>query len=147
MLSYVWEDARVWAHWNHSFDMHLRYLGPVSCVFIAWASSGLTIWEGRPLGLHRVGHNWSDFAAAAAAIWWPLEGNGNPLQCSCLENPRDGGALWAAIYGVAQSRTRLKRLSSSRWQVFFPSWVPSGLTSSPSIAAAIAGDSNILVYR
>ena len=41
------------------------------------------------------------------------EGNGNPLQCSCLENPRDGGAWWAAVYGVAQSRTRLKRLSSS----------------------------------
>ena len=41
------------------------------------------------------------------------EGNGNPLQCSCLENPRDGGAWWAAVYGVAQSQTRLKRLSSS----------------------------------
>ena len=41
-------------------------------------------------------------------------GNGNPLQCSCLENPRDGGAWWAAVYGVSQSRTRLKRLSSSR---------------------------------
>ena len=39
-------------------------------------------------------------------------GNGNPLQCSCLENPRDGGAWWAAVYGVAQSWTRLKRLSS-----------------------------------
>ena len=47
------------------------------------------------------------------------EGNGSPLQCSCLENPRDGGAWWAAVYGVAQSWTRLKRLSSSssssRW--------------------------------
>ena len=41
------------------------------------------------------------------------EGNGNPLQCSCLENPRDGGAWWAAVCGVAQSRTRLKWLSSS----------------------------------
>ena len=41
------------------------------------------------------------------------EGNGNPLQCSCLESPRDGGAWWAAVYGVAQSLTRLKRLSSS----------------------------------
>ena len=41
------------------------------------------------------------------------EGNGNPLQCSCLENPRDGRAWWAAIYGVTQSRTRLKWLSSS----------------------------------
>ena len=41
------------------------------------------------------------------------EGNGNPLQCSCLENPRDGGAWWAAVYGVTQSWTRLKWLSSS----------------------------------
>ena len=41
------------------------------------------------------------------------EGNGNPLQCSCLENPRDGAAWWASVYGVAQSRTQLKRLSSS----------------------------------
>ena len=41
------------------------------------------------------------------------EGHGNPLQCSCLENPRDGGAWWAAIYGVADSWTWLKRLSSS----------------------------------
>ena len=41
------------------------------------------------------------------------EGNGNPLQCSCLETPRDGGAWWAAVSGVAQSRTRLKRLRSS----------------------------------
>ena len=41
------------------------------------------------------------------------EGHGNPLQCSCLENPRDGGAWWAAVSGVAQSRTRLKRLRSN----------------------------------
>ena len=41
------------------------------------------------------------------------EGNGNPLQCFCLENPRDGGAWWAAVHGVAQSGTWLKRLSSS----------------------------------
>ena len=41
------------------------------------------------------------------------EGNGNPLQCSCLDNPRDGGDWWAAISGVAQARTRLKRLSNS----------------------------------
>ena len=50
------------------------------------------------------------------------EGNGNPLQCSCLENPRDWEAWWAAVYGVPQSRTRLKRLSSSssrlHWELF-----------------------------
>ena len=49
------------------------------------------------------------------------EGNGNSLQCSRLENPRDGGAWWAVVYGVAQSRTRLKQLSSSSSKVFF--WV------------------------
>ena len=48
-----------------------------------------------------------------ALIYYIGEGSGSSLQCSCLENPRDGGAWWAAVYGVAQSRTRLKRLSSS----------------------------------
>ena len=49
------------------------------------------------------------------------EGNSNPLQCSCLENPRDGGAWWAAVYGVAQSQTGLKQLSSSSsiWYLSF----------------------------
>ena len=46
------------------------------------------------------------------------EGNGNPLQCSCLENPRDGGAWWAAVSGVTQSRTQLKELSSSSRQIW-----------------------------
>ena len=46
-------------------------------------------------------------------------GNGNPLQCSCLENPRDGEAWWAAVYEVAQSRTRLKRLSSSNSSILY----------------------------
>ena len=46
------------------------------------------------------------------------ETNGNPLQCSCLENPRDGGAWWAATYGVAQGQTQLKRLSSSSSTLF-----------------------------
>ena len=50
------------------------------------------------------------------------EGNGNPLQCSCLENPRDGGAWRAAVYGVAQSRTRLKRLSSSSSNMWWLRW-------------------------
>ena len=55
-------------------------------------------------------------------------GNGNPLQCSCLENPRDGGAWWAAVYGVAQSRTRLKQLSSSSSsRIFFRSRAQSSL--------------------
>ena len=48
------------------------------------------------------------------------EGHGNPLQCSCLENPKGGGAWWAAVYGVAQSGTRLKRLSSSSSSITCP---------------------------
>ena len=48
-----------------------------------------------------------------------IQGNGNPLQCSCLENPRDGEAWWAAVYGVAQSRTRLRQLSSSSSSIVY----------------------------
>ena len=65
----------------------------------------------QSMGLLRVGHDWAtSFHFSLSCIG---EGNGNPLQCSCLENPRDGGAWWAALYGVAQSRTRLKQLTSS----------------------------------
>ena len=71
-------------------------------------------WTEEPGGLQsmrslRVGQDW----ATSFSLSCIGEGNGNPLQCSCLENPRDGVAWWAAIYGVAQSQTRLKRLSSS----------------------------------
>ena len=61
------------------------------------------------MGSLRVGQD----SATSLSLSCIGEGNGNPLQCSCLENPRDGGASWAAVYGVAQSQTRLKRLSSS----------------------------------
>ena len=64
----------------------------------------------QPMGSKRVGHNWDFIHFSLSCIG---EGNGNPLQCSCLENPRDGGAWWAAVSRVAQSQTRLKRLSSS----------------------------------
>ena len=71
-LFFVQEDARVWVYWNHSFDLHLRYLGPVSWVFISWVSSGLNVGSGY-------------------------------------------------------------RLMTARWQIVFPAWFPSGLTSSPSV--------------
>ena len=59
------------------------------------------------------------------------EGNGNPLQCSCLENPRDGGAWWAAVYGVAQSQKRLKQLSSSSGFYHTLTWISHGWTCVP----------------
>ena len=61
----------------------------------------------QSMGSLWVGHDW------ATSLSCNGEGNGNPLQCSCLENPRDRGAWWAAIYGVTQNWTWLKRLSSS----------------------------------
>ena len=67
--------------------------------------------------VHGVAKSWTQLSDFTFSFHFPLscigEGNGNPLQCSCLENPRDGGAWWAAVYGVAQSWTRLKRFSSS----------------------------------
>ena len=65
----------------------------------------------QSMGSLRVGHDWA--TSLSLFTFMIGEGNGNPLRCSCLENPRDGGACWAADYGVAQSRTQLKRLSSS----------------------------------
>ena len=72
-------------------------------------------WAEEPGGLQStgslgVGHERLHFHFSLSCLG---EGNGNSLQCSCLDNPRDGGAWWAAVYGVAQSRIRLKRLSSS----------------------------------
>ena len=73
-------------------------------------------WTEEPGGLQSMGSLESDtterlhFHFSLSCIG---EGNGNPLQCSCLENPRDGEAWWVAVYGVTQSRTQLKRLSSN----------------------------------
>ena len=67
--------------------------------------------ELQSMGSLRINHNWATSLSLFTFMHWKW--NGNPLQCSCLENPRDWGAWWTAVYGVAQSRTRLKRLSSS----------------------------------
>ena len=74
----------------------------------------------QSMGSLRVGYDW----ATSLSLFLSCigEGNGNPLQCSCLENPKDGGASWAAVYGrVTQSWTQLKRLSSSKifFQIFW----------------------------
>ena len=73
-------------------------------------------WTEEPGGLQSMGSLESDMTERLHFHFSPScigEGNGNPLQCSCLENPRDRGVWWAAVSGVAQSRTRLKQLSSS----------------------------------
>ena len=101
---YLWSDQISMAMAAHSSILTWR---------IPWTeeSGGLL-----SMGSHRVRHDWSDLACMHTCIG---EGNGNPLQCSCLENPMDRGAWWAAVYGVAQSQTRLKRLSSSSKHIFW----------------------------
>ena len=65
----------------------------------------------QSMGSLRVEHDWATSLALFTLMHWRRKSN--PFQCSCLENPRDGEAWWAAVYGVAQSRTQLKWLSSS----------------------------------
>ena len=88
---------------------------------LCWATHSSTLawkipWTEEPGGLQsmgscRVGHDWTTSISLFTFMHWRRKWH--PLQCSYLENPRDRGAWWAAVYGVAQSRTRLKRLSSS----------------------------------
>ena len=95
-------------------------------------------WHPTPVLLPGKSHGWRSLVGCSPRGCWESdttewlhfdfslscigERNGNPLQYSCLENPRDGGAWWAAVYGVAQSRTQLKRLScsSSSRQILYP---------------------------
>ena len=91
-------------------------------------------WHPTPVLLPGKSHGWSSLVGCSPwgrqesdtterlhfhfSLSYIGEGNGNPLQCSCLENPRDRGAWWAAIYGVAQSQTQLKWLSSSSSSIY-----------------------------
>ena len=84
--------------WNDAFFSHWIAFVPLSK--ISWAGLPVRFCQWMQLHFH-------------FSLSYIGEGNGNPLQCSCLENPRDRGAWWAAVYGVAQSWTWLKRLSSS----------------------------------
>ena len=114
-----------WSKMSISKDMLSCILGKMWFAYIygayrekAMATHSSTLawkilWMEEPgrlqsMGSRRVGHDW----VTSPSLLCTGEGNDNPLQCSCLENPRDGGAWWTAVCGVAQSRTRLKRLSS-----------------------------------
>ena len=99
-----WTD---WAYWI-SF---LFLLNSSSCLFRRRQ------WQPTPVLLPGKSHGRREESDMTERLHFSLsyigEGNGNPLQCSCLENPRDSWAWWAAIYGVAQNWTQLKRLTSS----------------------------------
>ena len=83
------------------------------------------ILQARTLECELRRHSRVTTGISAFPLGWPWEGNGNPVQCSCLENPRDGEAWWAAVCGVAQRRTQLKQLT-------LPS-LPGALASKPAL--------------
>ena len=102
-------------NWHYFFAERRRQWQPTP-VFLPGKSHGWRSLVGS-MGSRRVRHNW---ATSLSRIG---EGNGRPLHCSCMDNPRNGGAWWSAVYGMAQSRTRLKRASSSSssicWKLLF----------------------------
>jgi len=105
-----------------------KAMAPHSCT-LAWKIP----WTEEPGGLQSMGSCMTERLHFHLSLSCIGEGNGNPLQCSCLESPRDGGAWWAAIYGVVQSRTRLQQLSSSS------SIHPAHLYRSPQSALLMRG--------
>ena len=119
----LWRVGQNWVTSLSLFTfMHWRRKWQPTPVFLPGESQG---WESL-VGCSPWGHKESDRTERPHfhfSLSCTGEGNGNPLQCSCLENPRDEGAWWAAVYRVAQSRTRLKRLSSSSTLVCLLFWI------------------------
>ena len=114
--------------WNRKLWKHKHFQDKEGNTYYTDLSS-IWLWHPTPVLLPGKSHGWRSLVGCS--LWGceeldPAERphfhfslscigeiNGNPLQCSCLENPRDGGAWWASVYGVTQSWTRLKWLSSS----------------------------------
>ena len=126
-------DRGAWWAIVHGVAKSKKQLSDWSCMqYSLWALIGVhrrRRWHPTPVLLPGKSHGWRSLVGCSPwgcwesdtterlhfhfSLWCIGEGNGNPPQCSCLENPRDGGAWWAAVYGVAQSQTWLKWLSSS----------------------------------
>ena len=119
------------------------YRGTHRCILVCICTCIYTYrrrqWHPTPVLLPGKSHGWRSLVGCSPwglegsdtteqlhfhfSLSCPGEGNGSPLQCSCLENPRDGGAWWAAVSGVAQSQTRLTRLRSSIYTCVVPWWL------------------------
>ena len=121
----TWCFIKVLPFWKYSlyfFDLHLpnarvqkRRWQPTPVLLPGKSHGRRSLVSYSPWGPEESDTTeWLQFPFSLSCIG---EGNGNPLQCCCLENPRDGGAWWAAVYGVAQGRIRPKRLGSSSTRV------------------------------
>ena len=126
--THIWMSSCTYLNWP--FCMYCPSQYPELCTFENhWLVYRRRKWQPTPVLLPGKSHGWRSLVGCSPwgcyesdtteRLNFPFsllcigEGNGNPLQCSCLENPKDGGAWWAAVYGVAQSRTQLKPLGSS----------------------------------
>ena len=131
-----WVAASEYLHFNSAWILTFKLYFLFLLFYLCWSLFTVCTlawripWTEEPgrlqsMGLRRVRHDWGTSLSPC------IEGNGNPPQYSCLKNPGDGEAWWAAAYGVAQSRTRLKRLSSITLMLFQkPLWSRQG--NSPS---------------
>ena len=119
------QGSRLWmADWSMVYELGMLTKGaghpgfPTFFLFLLYSITGkiwITSRRRSPVGCNPWGRKESDMTEQLHfhfSLSYIGEGNGNLLQCSCLENPRDGGPWWATVYGVTQSRTRLKWLSS-----------------------------------
>ena len=108
----VWQEAQEIVLTENSSEFRRRQCQPISVPLPGKSHGQRSLVDCSPWG--RKDSDMTERLNFHFSLSCIGEGNGNPLQCPCLENPRDGGAWWAAVHGVAQSWTRLKRLSSSR---------------------------------
>ena len=129
-----WDHEESDTYWATSLSlftfMHWRRKWQPTPVFLPGGSQG----RGSLVGCRLWGRTESDTTERLHfqfSLSWIGEVNGNPLQCSCLEDPWDRRAWWAAIYGVAQSRTRLKWLSSSSSSIYAESFILSSSLINP----------------
>ena len=140
------QASSIMSQWNngHGMEVSRSFITLVSSIICTLTGGGDTLWMPQssiqrrqwhptPVLLPGKSHGWRSLVGCSPwgrkesdtterlhfhfSLSCIREGNGNPLQCSCLENPRDGGAWWVAVYGVSQNRTRLKWLSSSNWRI------------------------------
>ena len=104
-------DLNIWLDKDHLLRWTDKAMEPHSST-LAWKITWMEVPGGlQSMGSLRVRHDWATSLSLFTFMHWRRKRN--PLQCSCLENPRDGAAWWAAVYRVTQSRTRLKWLSST----------------------------------
>ena len=160
-LQEIVEDRETWHAIVHEVEKSQTWLSNWTTITSSLFSQNLHIrrrrqWHPTPVLLPGKSHGWRSLVGACSpwgreesdtteglpfhfSLSYIGEGNGNPLQCSYLENPRNGGAWWAAVYGVAQSRTQLEWLSSSSSSSHIRGFLGGSVVKNPHVNAGFSG--------